>query len=84
MKRVYHPSANAWKDVEDGAVAGWAKAGWKVNKPSHIDDSAALALGDFYSPTAATPSVASEAGGPAESVESDAPAAESAKDSKKS
>ena len=43
LRRVYHPTLNAWRDVED--VESWAQEGWRKTKPDHIDDSESLPLG---------------------------------------
>lgn len=43
LRRVYHPTLNAWRDVED--VEAWAKEGWRKTKPDHVDDSESLPLG---------------------------------------
>lgn len=48
MKRVYHPTLNAWQDVED--VESWSKAGWHKTKGKHIDDSDALPVGEYVAP----------------------------------
>lgn len=48
MKRVYHPTANAWQDVPDDAVEAWVEQGWRKSKPKHTDDSGALPVGEFY------------------------------------
>ena len=54
MKRVYHPTLNAWQDVPDDAVQEWGVAGWLAKRPKHVDDSASpLADG----PRAAVPVV---------------------------
>lgn len=50
MKRVFHPTLNAWQDVPDGDVEAWSKAGWHKTKGKHIDDSEALPVGEGYEP----------------------------------
>lgn len=47
FKRVYHPTADAFKDVPEADVDRWAEAGWRKTKPKHVDDSAALPVGTF-------------------------------------
>lgn len=49
MKRVFHPTMNAWKDVPEGDVEKWVEGGWKKAKPKHVDDSDAHKPGDFHS-----------------------------------
>ena len=48
MKRVFHPTNNAWQDVPEGDVDAWSKAGWHKTKGKHIDDSEALPVGESY------------------------------------
>lgn len=48
MKRVYHPSLNAWQDVPDEAVKEWVQAGWLDKRPTHADDSEAREVGQSY------------------------------------
>lgn len=50
MKRVYHPSLNAWHDVPEDAVESWKDAGWLKTKPKHVDDGEALPPGEGYAP----------------------------------
>lgn len=50
MRRVYHPTLNAWQDVPDGDVEAWSKAGWHKTKGKHVDDSEALPVGEGYEP----------------------------------
>lgn len=45
-KRVYHPTLNAWQDVDDAAVKDWREAGWRTSRPEHVDDSDAPAVGE--------------------------------------
>ena len=42
LKRVYHPSLNAWQDVPASNTESWKEAGWRMTKPDHVDDSDAL------------------------------------------
>lgn len=42
--RVYHPTANAWQNVDDARVGEWTEQGWLKSKPKHVDDSEALPL----------------------------------------
>lgn len=37
--RVYHPTANSFRDVETGDVKAWTDQGWTTAKRKHIDDS---------------------------------------------
>lgn len=39
MRRVYHPTANAFQDVENKDVKSWQDQGWTLSKKSHIDES---------------------------------------------
>lgn len=50
MKRVFHPTLNAWQDVPEGDVEAWSKAGWHKRKGKHVDDSEALPVGEGYEP----------------------------------
>ena len=54
MKRLYHPTLNAWQDVPEGDVEAWSKAGWLKGKPKHVDDSEALPVGEGYVPADVT------------------------------
>lgn len=38
MARVYHPIADAARDVPDRDVKRWAKAGWTEEPGDHITD----------------------------------------------
>lgn len=40
--RVYHPTLNAWHDIDEADKASWKDAGWRMTKPDHVDDSGAL------------------------------------------
>lgn len=53
IKRVYHPTGDAFKDVPEGDVDRWADAGWRKTKPKHVDDSEALPAGSFVAPVVA-------------------------------
>lgn len=56
MKRVFHPTLNAFKDVPAGDVEKWVAAGWSKSKPKHVDDSDSQKPGDFHSaPVAVEP-----------------------------
>lgn len=57
MKRLYHPTNNAWQDVPDGDVEAWSKAGWHKTKGKHIDDSEALPVGEAYTAPVLVPAV---------------------------
>ena len=46
MRRVYHPTLNAWNDVEDNAADSWKATGWRLTKPDHVNDDDAPAVGD--------------------------------------
>lgn len=35
--RVYHPRANAWRDVPTDQVSGWTEQGWATKKHEKID-----------------------------------------------
>lgn len=50
LRRVYHPTLPAWQDVPDKDVDAWADAGWRKTKPKDLDDSGALAPGDYVPP----------------------------------
>ena len=63
MKRVYHPTNNAWQDVLDGDVEAWSKAGWLKTKGKHIDDSEALPVGEGYEPAGVAPEPVFDEGG---------------------
>lgn len=38
MKRVYHPTLDAWQDVPDERLESWLSAGWKSKRPKQFDD----------------------------------------------
>lgn len=46
IKRVYHPTLNAWQDVPEKDSKAWKDAGWRLTKPDHADDSDAPAPGE--------------------------------------
>ena len=46
VKRVYHPTLNAWQDVPEKDSKAWKDAGWRLTKPDHADDSDAPAPGE--------------------------------------
>ena len=49
MKRVYHPTNDAFQDVPEGDVDKWAKAGWLKGRPSKhsVDESERPEVGSF-------------------------------------
>lgn len=60
MKRVYHPTVNAWQDVPPDAVKDWTDAGWKTSKPEHVHDEDYPPVGQGY--VAATTAVYEDPG----------------------
>ena len=48
LKRVFHPTLDAWQDVDESAAKDWKDAGWRLTRPDHVDDSDAPAVGEFY------------------------------------
>ena len=48
LKRVFHPTGDAFHDVPEGDVEQWAEAGWRKTKPKHVNDTDAPAVGAFY------------------------------------
>lgn len=46
LKRVFHPSLNAWQDVPEGDIQSWKDAGWRMTKPDHVDLSGAAPVGE--------------------------------------
>lgn len=55
MIRIYHPTGNAWQDVEQHHVESWTESGWLTERPEHIDDSAALPVDDTAPPKPSAP-----------------------------
>lgn len=44
--RVYHPTLDAFEDVPESERETWKKAGWRVTKPDHVDDTVAVPVAD--------------------------------------
>lgn len=57
MKRLFHPTGNAWRDVADDKAASWEKAGWLSEKPSDFKDTDSLEEGTKVGEGYVAPSV---------------------------